>query len=257
MSVDRWAAISADGLGWPDRAPAGVNEGSSSKPARPGNHLYWDGRTWTNASPANGAAHLVGDRAIVAEKLQRILATADNVEVVAIATNAAQALEEALRHEPHVIAMDYHLPDVGGITAPTQNRRRLPATKIVIVIGNDQPEALDAGNVRCLDQTSDVKRLLGLVENAHDADAATSPTTVSALASVGGRGRDHVEELTRRQTEILGIMADGLSDQAIADVLTLSLNTVRTHVQTILRKLGAHSKLEAVAVATRRHLLAR
>jgi DNA-binding NarL/FixJ family response regulator len=241
-------------VGEPGRVAPGVNRGWPPKPAHARNYRYWDGRTWIHESPTNGGARLAGDRAVVAEKLSRILAMADSVEVVAIATNAAHALEEALRHEPHVVAMDYHLPDV---TASTESRTRTPATKIVVVIASDESDALDGSNVRHLDKSDDAEHLLDIVVNLSQADAAISPTKRRGLAPVGRHGRDHVEELTRRQTEILEIMADGLSDQAIADVLTLSLNTVRTHVQTILRKLGAHSKFEAVAVASRRQLLVR
>jgi DNA-binding NarL/FixJ family response regulator len=63
--------------------------------------------------------------------------------------------------------------------------------------------------------------------------------------------------LTRRENEVLRVMADGLSNQAIAERLSLSVNTIRNHVQLILDKLGAHSKLEAVVMATRRGLLPR
>lgn len=71
---------------------------------------------------------------------------------------------------------------------------------------------------------------------------------------VGNTSRDPAA-LTKREREILHLVAEGLTNQAIAERLVLSVHTVRTHVQAILAKLGAHSKLEAVAVATRRRLL--
>jgi len=190
-----------------------------------------------------------------------MLATAEDVQVVAIATNAAQALEEVLRHEPHVIAMDYRLRDAGTVDTPAERQVCRPATKILVVIGSEEPEVLDTaihGDVVAgLDDASALERLLVVVENAAQANTDSPAAGRRGPTPVDGRGRDPVAELTRRQAEILGIMANGLSDQAIADHLTLSLHTVRTHVQTILRKLGAHSKLEAVAVATGRRLLPR
>jgi DNA-binding NarL/FixJ family response regulator len=242
-------------VGEPDQATSRVDAGWFSDPPRRGDPFSGNGQARTDQISTDVLAPVVDNNEMVAEKFRRILAIAKNVDVVAIATNAVQALEESLRHEPHVIVMDYRLPDVDRVTA-TEIRARLRATKILIVIGSDQPEvrdaALDTGSAPNLEETGAFDRLLDTVQSVTQAD-----NNLSRLTSVGGRGRDHVGALTRRQAEILGIMTEGLSDQAIADRLTLSLNTVRTHVQTILRKLGAHSKLEAVAVATRRRLLDR
>jgi len=235
----------------PGRPPLSVDARSESRPTRRVDRTNWDDRSSTEKGTAEVRPPVVDDRKVVAEKLARILATGENIDVVAIATAATQALEDTLRHEPHVVVMDYRLRDADGPAEPTEVRPRPAATTILIVIGSDQPDVLDAGIVEAEGGTA-LDRLVGTVRSVNQANAG-----LSRLTPDGGRGRDHVDALTRRQAEILGIMAGGLSDQAIADRLTLSLNTVRTHVQTILRKLGAHSKLEAVAVATRRHLLAR
>jgi DNA-binding NarL/FixJ family response regulator len=219
-------------------------------PSRRSDDFCGGGQSWADPRPGRQVPSSVE---MVARKLRRILAPAENVDVVAIATDAADDVERALRERPHVIITDDRFPEAPGAAA-TDMRSRDAATTILVVIASDQLDVLDAalgaGISQDVEETTAFDRLL---------DPERSPIpgnrNLRPLRAVSPGRRDHVASLTRRQTEVLRIMAEGLSDQAIADRLTLSLNTIRTHVQTILRKLGAHSKLEAVALANRRRLV--
>lgn len=237
-------------MGDTGRAPAQVETAWNRDPSGQADDFGQTGQPWPEATTARPGPSMAAEHGAVTETLRRILATAARVDVIAIATNAGEAVEQALRHEPHVVIMDYRFPDQPGRTGTDIGGHR-PATKVLVVIASDQPDVLDvafdAGRTRDIDPIAALDRLHGTARTG-------ASISLSPLRSVGGRGRDHVGALTRRQAEVLAIMAEGLSDQAIADRLTLSLNTIRTHVQTILRKLDAHSKLEAVALANRRHL---
>ena len=221
--------MSRFGTGW-NRDPTRV-DGSNTRPP------------WARPDFAEPPASNAEDYEMVADTLRRIMALAARVDVVAIATNAAEAVEQVLRQEPHVVIMDHRFPDMHRGTKATTGVGHTPATKVLIVIASDQPDVLDTALDAGRASVFPIRRSM------------TAPSRGrSPVRTIDGRGRDPVGALTRRQTEVLAIMAEGLSDQAIADRLTLSLNTIRTHVQTILRKLDAHSKLEAVALANRQHL---
>lgn len=199
---------------------------------------------------------LIDDHDMVAQSLRVVLELEDDIEVVAIANSVAEGVAGAATHQPDVILMDYYLPDGDGITAAARITTEHPGIKIVLLTGSDDRDALrravDAGFLGYLDKAEPFDQLAAAVRVA-----ATGHVVISAddFAKVVPGSRSGVPSLTRREREILHLIAEGLTNKAIAERLVLSVHTVRTHVQTILAKLGAHSKLEAVAVAKRRRLL--
>jgi len=178
--------------------------------------------------------------------------------MVATAASVAAAVELAASERPDVVIMDDLLPDGDGVVAARRIRADQPEVKALILTGSGNQgalsEALEAGLVGCLEKTAALDRLAAAVRAVTRGEVVIESQTRRRLTRAM-RG-DHTE-LTRREREVLALLAEGLSNRAIAERLVLSLHTVRTHVQTILRKLDAHSKLEAVAVATRDGLLAR
>ncbi|MDQ1448663.1 MAG: hypothetical protein QOC79_1634, partial [Actinomycetota bacterium] len=115
---------------------------------------------------------------------------------------------------------------------------------------------VDAGCVGYLEKTVGLDKLVAAVHAAATGEVVLSPDDLRRMAT--RRSLDAgSSKLTPREREILDLLAEGLTNQAIATRLIVSLNTVRTHVQTVLTKVGAHSKLEAVALATKSGLLAR
>ncbi|MBV8445795.1 MAG: response regulator transcription factor, partial [Candidatus Dormibacteraeota bacterium] len=112
-------------------------------------------------------------------------------------------------------------------------------------------EAIDAGCSGYLTKDHTIDELVVAVRAAHRGDALISPPLLSRLLTrLGDRSRPG-SDLTARETEVLRLLAQGLSNQAISAALGIRLATVRNHVQSVIEKLQAHSKLEAVATALR------
>ncbi len=135
-----------------------------------------------------------------------------------------------------------------------------PAVKLLILTGAEDSsvlvDAIEAGCSGFLTKDKAFKELLVAVRTAHAGDAYIPQELLSGLLPRLSRTYRGVgADLTQREREVLGLVAEGLSNQAIANRLVLSINTVRNHVQSLLNKLDAHSKLEAVAIATRERLL--
>jgi DNA-binding NarL/FixJ family response regulator len=198
---------------------------------------------------------LVDDHQMVSQSLRMILEQEPDIEVVAAAGSVADAIAAAGAHRPDVILMDYYLPDGDGLTAAAQITAKDPSIKIILLTGSDDPHtlgrAVEAGCLGYLDKVGSLEDLAPALRAAAAGHVVISAEHLAQLLpSASGPGA-----LTKREREILYLAAEGRTNQAIAAELVLSVHTVRTHVQTILAKLGAHSKLEAVSIAKRRRLL--
>jgi response regulator RpfG family c-di-GMP phosphodiesterase/DNA-binding CsgD family transcriptional regulator len=203
---------------------------------------------------------VVDDHEIFAESLVRLLGVDAGIKVVGRASSVAEAVREAVAYAPDVVLMDYELPDGTGIAATRQVRAALPRCKVVMLTGRSDEyalaQAVDAGCVGFVTKGEGSDTLIAAVKRAH-ADEPLSPLgeLVPMLQDLRRTNRGLGSALGPRELEILGLVAEGLSNKDIAGQLTVSVNTVRNHVQNLLRKLNAHSKLEAIATAVREGIL--
>jgi DNA-binding NarL/FixJ family response regulator len=204
---------------------------------------------------------LVDPHVMVAECVRRVLGEGGEIEVVGVARTAAEAMAVAIDRRPDVILMDYVLPDSNGAIAAREILARSPDAKILLLIGIEESTALtdavDAGCVGYLEKTNTLDKLVAAVHAVAAGEVVLSPGELGRVSAQRVEPGVGAARLTPRELEILDLLGEGLSNQAIASRLTLSINTVRTHVQSVLRKLNAHSKLEAVMIATSRGLLTR
>jgi DNA-binding NarL/FixJ family response regulator len=199
---------------------------------------------------------LVDAHQMFVQSLARVLELEEDIEIITTANSASAAISAAAEHLPDVILMDYRLPDGDGISAASRIKSRHPHIRIVLLTGSNDPDALqrvvDAGCLGYLDKAGSIDDLLAAVRIAATGHVVISATDLNKLVA---SSRGDPTTLTKREREVLFLIAEGLSNQVIARRLVLSVHTVRTHVQTILAKLGAHSKLEALAIAKRRTLV--
>jgi DNA-binding NarL/FixJ family response regulator len=200
---------------------------------------------------------LVDDHAMVAESLRRLLDSRPDVDVVGVAGTARDGVDAATRLRPDVVLMDYELPDGDGVTAAAEIKQSSPATRVVMFTGSGDDEALalralEAGCSGFVGKARGVDELLAAVRAAHAGEALIAPSMLARLLPRLERRYEAVgRTLSRRELDVLSAMTLGATDKEIADRLVISHNTARKHVQNILRKLGAHSKLEAVVIAVR------
>jgi DNA-binding NarL/FixJ family response regulator len=195
----------------------------------------------------------VDDHAMVIDTFCRALDREDDITVIATATTAGDAYDAALAHQPDVILMDYVLPDGNGVTAAARILAELPDSKVILLTGSGAGHglraAVTAGCVGYLDKTGSLDKVISAVRAVASGAVIMSREDLTRLIPDPADSR--ARALTTREREILGLVADGLPNLAIAEHLTLNVTTVRKHVQNMLTKLHAHSRLEAVAVARR------
>ena len=183
--------------------------------------------------------------------------------MIAEARNGRQAVELALYYRPDVVVMDVVMPELDGIVATRRIVKELPDQIVVILTGADDEDeiglqALRAGAAGYLSKDLDIDALPRALEGAREGEAVISRRmTMQLIEHVrrtpeGLAGMRPVRSpLTAREWEVIDLLRDGRSTEAIADDLVLSIETVRSHVKNILRKLDVRSREEAVAEADR------
>ena len=204
---------------------------------------------------------LVEDHEMVAQSFVTLLAAEDDIEILGVAQDVASARREAAAQTPDVILMDYHLPDGNGIDSAKDIKATVPDVKIIILTGSSDerilPEAIEAGCSGYLTKTKGIDELIAAVRSAHEGNAVIPEAMLGRLVSSPQRQTPGVgSDLSERELEVLTLLAEGLATKAIAEQLYLSVHTVRNHIQRILMKLDAHSKLEAVAIGLREGIIA-
>jgi DNA-binding NarL/FixJ family response regulator len=211
-------------------------------------------------SSASIGVLLVDDHRMFAESLARLLTDEGDIDVLGVATSGAAALSMAATLHPRVVLVDHQIPDQDGVSIASELKHRDPETMVVMLTGSTDDRvllaAIDAGCSGFLTKDRAAAEVAESVRVAAAGEALISPALLARLLPKLNRTRRTLgSDLTQREIEILNLLIDGTPNKAIAGQLHLSLNTVRNYVQSILTKLGAHSKLEAVSTAVREGLV--
>jgi DNA-binding NarL/FixJ family response regulator len=202
---------------------------------------------------------VVDDHEVVAASLAAALDDQPDIITVGVATSLAQARRRITSELPDVILLDNRLPDGEGVAAIPELRALRPSAHVVVLTGAaaDQVlvQAMEAGASGFLSKTRSLAELTGAVRAAAVGESVISPELLRRLLPQLGGTPSDVPRLTRREQQVLTMISEGLSNGSIADELHVSVHTVRNHVANLSSKLGAHSKLEALAIAVREGLL--
>lgn len=202
---------------------------------------------------------LVDDEALIRAGLRMMIESQPDIRVVDEASDGREAVELAIRHQPDVILMDIQMPHLSGIDAT----RRItavddpPRVVVLTTFGNDENvyEALRAGASAFLLKDSLPEDVIAAIRVVAGGEALLSPAVTRRLVDqfvAAGRRPDvpdRYESLTDREREIFGLIAEGLSNQEIADRAFVSFATAKTHVSSILTKLGLRDRVHAVIYA--------
>ncbi len=199
------------------------------------------------------------DQEVVREGFAALLGTQHDMEVVASAADGAEAVSLSAEHRPDVVLMDVRMPVMDGIEATRRIAANVEGPRILILTTFDLDDyvydALQAGASGFLLKDVPAETLFEAVRVIAGGEALLAPTITRRLIAEFARLRprqvrpDALSALTPRETEILGLVAEGLSNHEIASRLVLSDETVKTHVSHVLRKLGLRDRAQAVVVA--------
>ena len=197
---------------------------------------------------------LVDDHTIVRQGLASLLLDAEDVEIVGQAGDGIEAIQAVERLQPDVVLMDVVMPNMGGAEATATIRARWPKVRILTLSGSDVRvrilATLRAGAAGYVSKISTKPELLEAIHRVHRGQPSM-PAELTASLLEAYPASPTVEPLTRREREILVMLARGLSNQQIADRAGISEATTRTHVGNIFGKLGINNRVEATLCALR------
>lgn len=209
-----------------------------------------------DAQPSPIGVLIIDDHRMFAESLARLLGDEDGIEVLGLATSGAEGVAIAARVHPQVVLIDYQMPEQDGVAIAAQIKQANPATMVVMLTGSTEDRvllgAIDAGCSGFLTKDRAAAEVADAIRAAAAGEALISPAMLARLLPKLNRSRQTLgSDLTERELELLGYLAQGWTNKVIAEEMFLSVNTIRNYVQSVLTKLRAHSKLEAVATAVR------
>jgi DNA-binding NarL/FixJ family response regulator len=208
-------------------------------------------------------ALIVDDHPVTREGLRTLLELSgdDAVIVVGEASSGEEAVAQVLQLEPDVVFMDVRMPGISGIEATKQIRKAYPGTKVILITIDESrgaiSEAIQAGVSGYLLKDASADALLDAARQAIEGRAVIHPQlTKTFIEEV-----QHADEaptttpLSKREREILQLVANGATTKEVARDLGISPHTVKTHLERIFEKLGANDRAQAVAIAIRTGLV--
>lgn len=207
---------------------------------------------------------IADDHPLFREGVARLIADQPDLEVVGEASDGLEALVKARELRPDLILMDITMPGVDGLEATRLLKEELPEARIIILSQRDESEALfeatRSGAHGYLLKTLRSHQLLDALRSVMEGGAAIAPAMAGHLMEEFRRLSQATpdqksEPLTAREQEILKLIAQGASNQEIAEQLVVSLHTVKSHVKKILEKLHANSRHQAALYARRKGLI--
>ena len=197
----------------------------------------------------------------------RVLVADDHPEfdVVGQAANGNEAVAKAKQSQPDVVIMDICMPGCNGVAATANLQRVLPQTRVIVFTVSDKDDdlfdAIKAGARGYLLKSVDLDELIGSIKLVAEGEAIISPAMAVSLLEEFKLGKERAgkdpAELSRREGEVLQLVAEGTSTKQIADLLYIGETTVKTHLRSIMQKLHARNRAEAVALAANKGLLNR
>ncbi len=204
---------------------------------------------------------VVDDHAVVREGLRTFLQLQEGIAVVGEAEDGEHAVREAERLRPDVILMDLVMPRLDGVAAMRELRRRLPASRVIVLTSFADDErllpAIRAGAAGFLLKNVQPQELARAVRAAHAGEAMLDPGVAARLVEAIAQpaGEPPPERLTPREHEVLALIGRGFSNKRIARELGVAEKTVKTHVGHVLAKLGVSDRTQAALHAEREGLI--
>jgi two-component system, NarL family, response regulator LiaR len=202
---------------------------------------------------------LVDDHAMVRRGLATFMKAYEDLELAGEAESGETAIKLCEKAHPDVILMDMMMPDMNGAVATRKIREQFPKVQVIALTSFKEEQlvksALEAGAIGYLLKDVSADDLVKAIRAAHEGRATLSPEAAQALVHAANQPPAPGYDLTERERGVLALMVEGLNNTQIAGRLFVSSSTIKSHVSSILSKLGVTSRTEAVALALRNKLV--
>lgn len=208
---------------------------------------------------------LVDDHDVVRTGLRMLLEGQADLKIIGEASSGEEAVKMAEKYQPDIVVMDITLPDISGIEATRRIKQAFPNIAVIaLTIHEDEQyffEMLQAGASGYVPKRAAPDDLINAIRTVYANDIYLYPTLAKALVSdyLGRRSTEpdqaNLDELTSREVEVLEMLAQGNSNEEIAEALSISKHTVARHRENLMRKLNLHSRSELVKYAIRKGLI--
>ena len=197
---------------------------------------------------------IADDHAVVRRGLRALIETEPDMEVVGEASDGVEAVDQASELKPDVILLDMVMPRKNGSEVITEIKDQNPGARILVLTSFAQDDqvfpAIKAGALGYLLKDSSPRDLIQAIHDVHQGASSLHPSIARMLIaelSQPSSKRLSEDPLTDRELEVLALIASGASNQQIAEHLVVSMSTVKSHINRTYRKLGVHSRTQAVA----------
>jgi NarL family two-component system response regulator LiaR len=202
---------------------------------------------------------LVDDHAVVRSGLADFLFAYDDLELVGEASNGEVAVSMCERVKPDVVLMDLVMPGMDGAEATQAIRQACPDIQVIALTSYKDEDlvqnAMQAGAIGYLLKNVTADELAEAIRSAKAGRPTLAPEAAQVLIHAATKPPDLGFDLTPRESEVLALLSEGMTNPEIAEQLVVSRSTIKHHVRAILSKLGASSRTEAVALAIKHNLV--
>lgn len=211
-------------------------------------------------SSSNIRVLIVDDHQVVREGLRRIIQMDEEITVIGEASNGEEAISKAILLSPDVIIMDLKMPGMDGIAATREIKKKLPDVNILVLTLYAEDfirQAIEAGASGYMLKDSESTHIAKAIHQVYEGQSPIAPSLSRGLmvefAALSKNNRSSV--LSKRQTEILMLIAEGTSSNEISESLYISPSTVKREIRNIFDKLGVSDRSHAVSQAMKRQLI--
>lgn len=200
---------------------------------------------------------LADDHGVIRDGLGRLISALEDVELVGVAADGAEAVEQCRVTSPDVVLMDLDMPVLDGIEATRQVLAERPQTAVLVLTSfSDRPRimgALEAGACGYLLKDVDAEEVAAGIRAAARGESPLDPRAARTILEARS-APDPLAGLSQREREVLGLLVEGLSNKLIARRLEISEKTVKSHLTRIFRELGVTDRTQAALWAERHNL---
>lgn len=208
---------------------------------------------------------LADDHSVVRMGIAAYFSTLTDFEIIGEADSGAAAVKFVTQHAPDVVLMDLLMPGMDGVEATRQIKKISPRTQIIVLTSHHDDEhifpAIRAGALSYLLKDIDPDDLAAAIKQAHAGEAVLNPRVAARLIKevqgVRGDKTNPFTELTERELDVLKLIAEGKTNQEIAEMLVISEKTVKSHVSNLLSKLHLADRTQAAVYAWREGIMRR